>query len=169
MDVDARALYVISVAAELAGVHPQTLRIYERKGLLAPARTSGRSRRYSDRDIALLRRIQELTNEGMSLLGVQRILALEEELESARERAARREAPRRPGRGAPAARPRAGGGGRPPSGASRPAANAAPPNPWSPRRPMPPGGAAAAPGGPGPRGRRCPTARKRNRARRRAC
>src|SRR5438094_6036567 len=91
MDVDARALYVISVAAELAGVHPQTLRIYERKGLLSPARTSGRSRRYSDRDIALLRRIQELTNEGISLLGVQRILALEEELASARELAARLE------------------------------------------------------------------------------
>ena len=61
-----RALYVISVAAELAGVHPQTLRIYERKGLIEPARTSGRSRRYSDRDIELLRRIQELTNEGVS-------------------------------------------------------------------------------------------------------
>ena len=84
--------YMISVAAELVGVHPQTLRIYERKGLLAPARTSGRSRRYSDCDIALLRRIQELTNEGISLLGVQRILALEEELESARERVARLEA-----------------------------------------------------------------------------
>ena len=66
---DTRALYVISVAAELAGVHPQTLRIYERKGLLAPARTSGRSRRYSDHDIQLLRRIQELTNEGISLVG----------------------------------------------------------------------------------------------------
>ena len=66
---DTRALYVISVAAELAGVHPQTLRIYERKGLLAPARTSGRSRRYSDHDIALLRRIQELTNDGVSLVG----------------------------------------------------------------------------------------------------
>jgi MerR family transcriptional regulator/heat shock protein HspR len=75
-----RALYVISVAAELAGVHPQTLRIYERKGLLAPARTTGRSRRYSDRDIALLQRIQELTNDGVSLVGVQRILALEDEL-----------------------------------------------------------------------------------------
>ena len=85
-DVDARALYVISVAAELAGVHPQTLRIYERKGLLAPARTSGRSRRYSDRDIALLRRIQELTNDGVSLAGVQRILALEDDLVVARER-----------------------------------------------------------------------------------
>jgi len=88
---DTRGLYVISVAAELAGVHPQTLRIYERKGLLSPERTSGRSRRYSDQDIALLRRIQELTNEGISLLGVQRILALEEELESARERARRLE------------------------------------------------------------------------------
>ncbi len=86
MDTDARALYVISVAAELAGVHPQTLRIYERKGLLAPARTTGRSRRYSDRDIALLRRIQELTTEGVSLAGVQRILALEDDLVGARER-----------------------------------------------------------------------------------
>ncbi|MFM8237338.1 MAG: heat shock protein transcriptional repressor HspR [Actinomycetota bacterium] len=87
-----RALYFISVAAELAGVHPQTLRIYERKGLLSPARTSGRSRRYSERDIALLRRIQELTNDGVSLAGVQRILALEAELEAARDRIARLEA-----------------------------------------------------------------------------
>ncbi len=86
MDRDNRALYVISVAAELAGVHPQTLRIYERKGLLSPARTVGRSRRYSEHDIALLRRIQELTNDGVSLAGVQRILALEEELTQARER-----------------------------------------------------------------------------------
>jgi MerR family transcriptional regulator/heat shock protein HspR len=88
---DKRALYVISVAAELAGVHPQTLRIYERKGLLAPARTSGRSRRYSDNDIQLLRRIQELTNEGVSLVGVHRILALEQELQTARELSARLE------------------------------------------------------------------------------
>jgi MerR family transcriptional regulator/heat shock protein HspR len=86
MEHDVRALYVISVAAELAGVHPQTLRIYERKGLLAPARTSGRSRRYSDRDIALLRRIQALTNDGVSLAGVQRILDLEDELATARAR-----------------------------------------------------------------------------------
>jgi MerR family transcriptional regulator/heat shock protein HspR len=92
MDIDARALYVISVAAELAGVHPQTLRIYERKGLLAPARTSGRSRRYSDRDIALLRRIQDLTNDGVSLAGVQRILALENDLVDARDRIADLEA-----------------------------------------------------------------------------
>ena len=88
MDPDSRALYVISVAAELAGVHPQTLRIYERKGLLAPARTSGRSRRYSDRDIVLLRRIQELTNEGVSLAGVQKVLALEDEMSTAHERIA---------------------------------------------------------------------------------
>ena len=75
-----RAVYVISVAAELAGLHPQTLRIYERKGLLDPARTGGGSRRYSDDDIALLRRIQELTNEGLNLAGVQKVLALEAEL-----------------------------------------------------------------------------------------
>src|SRR6476659_3077041 len=82
---ESRALYVISVAAELAGVHPQTLRIYERKGLLSPARTSGRSRRYSEQDIALLRRIQELTNDGVSLAGVHRVLALEDELFEARQ------------------------------------------------------------------------------------
>src|SRR5437764_4774329 len=80
-----RALYVISVAAELAGVHPQTLRIYERKGLVEPQRTVGRSRRYSDRDIHRLQRIQELTTEGVSLAGVKRIIALEEELECARD------------------------------------------------------------------------------------
>jgi len=75
-----RAVYVISVAAELAGVHPQTLRIYERKGLVDPARTTGGSRRYSDADIDQLRRIQELTNEGLNLHGVQRVLALEGEV-----------------------------------------------------------------------------------------
>jgi MerR family transcriptional regulator/heat shock protein HspR len=73
-------VYVISVAAELAGVHPQTLRIYERKGLVDPARTAGGSRRYSDADIAQLRRIQELTNDGLNLAGVQRVLELEAEL-----------------------------------------------------------------------------------------
>lgn len=72
-----RAVYVISVAAELAGVHPQTLRIYERKGLVEPSRTGGGSRRYSDADIALLSRIQDLTNEGMNLAGVKRVLELE--------------------------------------------------------------------------------------------
>jgi len=72
-----RAVYVISVAAELAGVHPQTLRIYERKGLVDPARTGGGSRRYSDADIALLQKIQELTNDGLNLAGVKRVLDLE--------------------------------------------------------------------------------------------
>ena len=75
-----RAVYVISVAAELAGVHPQTLRIYERKGLVDPARTIGGSRRYSEADIELLRRIQELTNDGLNLAGVERVLALESEV-----------------------------------------------------------------------------------------
>jgi MerR family transcriptional regulator/heat shock protein HspR len=75
-----QAVYVISVAAELAGVHPQTLRIYERKGLLEPGRTQGGSRRYSEADIALLRRIQDLTNEGLNLAGVKRVLELEAEL-----------------------------------------------------------------------------------------
>lgn len=75
-----RAVYVISVAAELAGVHPQTLRIYERKGLLRPARTGGGSRRYSDADIAMLARIQQLTDEGLNLAGVRRVLALEGEI-----------------------------------------------------------------------------------------
>ena len=86
-----QALYVISVAAELAGLHPQTLRLYERKGLIEPERTSGRSRRYSDDDITLLRRIQELTAEGLNLAGVQRVLELEEELEEWRRRVDRLE------------------------------------------------------------------------------
>ncbi len=72
-----RAVYVISVAAELAGMHPQTLRIYERKGLVDPARTGGGSRRYSDADIHMLSRIQELTNDGLNLAGVKRVLELE--------------------------------------------------------------------------------------------
>lgn len=75
-----RAVYVISVAAELAGMHPQTLRIYERKGLVEPSRTGGGSRRYSDADIALLARIQELTNEGLNLAGVKRVLELESQV-----------------------------------------------------------------------------------------
>jgi MerR family transcriptional regulator/heat shock protein HspR len=81
-----RAVYVISVAAELAGLHPQTLRIYERRGLVDPARTGGGSRRYSDEDIAQLRRIQELTSEGLNLAGVQKVLELEGELARLRQR-----------------------------------------------------------------------------------
>lgn len=75
------ALYVISIAAELAGVHPQTLRVYERKGLVQPHRTEGNTRRYSEEDIQRLRRIQALTNEGLNLAGVMRVMELEQELE----------------------------------------------------------------------------------------
>jgi MerR family transcriptional regulator, heat shock protein HspR len=76
-----RAVYVISVAAELAGVHPQTLRVYERKGLLSPERTSGNTRRYSAEDINRLRRIQQLTqDQGVNLAGAKMVLRLEEQL-----------------------------------------------------------------------------------------
>ncbi|MGI9608599.1 MAG: heat shock protein transcriptional repressor HspR [Acidimicrobiales bacterium] len=77
-DETTAAVYVISVAAELTGMHPQTLRIYERKGLVSPARTGGGSRRYSDDDVALLLRIAHLTSEGMNLVGVKRVLDLEQ-------------------------------------------------------------------------------------------
>ncbi|MCX6512149.1 MAG: MerR family transcriptional regulator [Actinobacteria bacterium] len=80
-----QAVYVISVAAEIAGVHPQTLRIYERRGLLEPTRTSGGSRRFSDFDLAKLRRIQELTEAGCNIEGVKRILALEAEVVALRQ------------------------------------------------------------------------------------
>ena len=79
-----RPVYVISVFAELAGVHPQTLRNYEKNGLLRPRRTSGGSRRFSDEDLAALRRIQQLTAEGVNLEGVKRVMALEAELASTR-------------------------------------------------------------------------------------
>jgi MerR family transcriptional regulator/heat shock protein HspR len=75
-----QAVYVISVAAELAGMHPQTLRIYERRGLLDPARTSGGNRRYSEADVDLLLRIAQLTTNGLNLAGVKRVLALEAEV-----------------------------------------------------------------------------------------
>lgn len=80
-----RAVYVISVAAELAGMHPQTLRIYERKGLVEPSRTGGGSRRYSQGDIARLHRIAELTNAGLNLEGVKRVMDLEDEVSALRE------------------------------------------------------------------------------------
>jgi len=79
------AVYVISVFAELAGVHPQTLRNYERNGLLSPQRTSGGSRRFSEADLAALRRIQDLTNEGVNLEGVKRIMRLEAEVDDLRQ------------------------------------------------------------------------------------
>ena len=79
-----QAVYVISVAAELAGMHPQTLRIYERRGLVRPARTEGGNRRYSDVDIERLRRISDLAAEGMNLEGIRRVMVMEAELEQLR-------------------------------------------------------------------------------------
>jgi MerR family transcriptional regulator/heat shock protein HspR len=82
-----RAVYVISVAAELAGVHPQTLRMYERKGLVRPSRTAGNVRRYSEADIERLRAIHRLTQElGINLAGVQLIMQMQEEVGSLRQR-----------------------------------------------------------------------------------
>jgi MerR family transcriptional regulator/heat shock protein HspR len=71
------AVYVMSVAAGLAGLHPQTLRLYERRGLVEPTRTGGGNRRYSDADLDQLRRITELTDAGVNIEGVRRILELE--------------------------------------------------------------------------------------------
>jgi MerR family transcriptional regulator, heat shock protein HspR len=81
-----RAVYIISVAAELTGVHPQTLRIYERKGLLRPARTAGNTRRYSERDLDRLREIQELTQQGVNLAGVKMVMDLQNEMDRAHRR-----------------------------------------------------------------------------------
>jgi len=89
---DARPRYMISIAAELVGMHPQTLRIYEAKGLVRPGRTPGGTRLYSERDLERLRAIQRLTTElGLNLAGVHRVLALEDELEQLRSRVARLE------------------------------------------------------------------------------
>ena len=82
MDDRNRPLYMISVAAELAGVHPQTLRAYEQKGLVTPQRTSGNTRMYSQADIERLGLINELTNEGINLAGVTRILDLQGRLDA---------------------------------------------------------------------------------------
>ena len=79
MSESTKAVFVISVAAELAGMHPQTLRIYERKGLLEPFRTPGGTRRYSQEDIERLQLIQDLTSQGLNLEGVKQVLALQEE------------------------------------------------------------------------------------------
>lgn len=89
---DDRAVYIISVAAELAGVHPQTLRIYERKGLLRPKRTSGNTRRYSERDIELLQRIQDLTQERrINLAGVKLVIEMQADIDALREHVERLE------------------------------------------------------------------------------
>ncbi|WP_438853529.1 heat shock protein transcriptional repressor HspR [Agromyces sp. M3QZ16-3] len=105
MQVDGESpLFVISVAAELAGMHPQTLRQYDRMGLVSPKRTAGKSRRYSMRDVAQLREIQQLSSEGVSLEGIRRVLGLENEVNELRgrvrelERALADEMLNRPGR-----------------------------------------------------------------------
>jgi MerR family transcriptional regulator/heat shock protein HspR len=94
-----RGVFMISVAAELAEMHPQTLRMYEARGLIAPQRSPKNTRLYSQRDVERLRRIQEMTAEGLNLVGVETVLALEErlaklsaELERARRRAEELEA-----------------------------------------------------------------------------
>jgi MerR family transcriptional regulator, heat shock protein HspR len=80
--MDDRPRYMISVAADLVGMHPQTLRIYESKGLIRPKRTAGNTRLYSEADIERLRLIQQLTNElGLNLAGVEQVLRLEDELQ----------------------------------------------------------------------------------------
>ena len=89
---DDRPRYMISVAAELVGMHPQTLRIYEQKGLVQPKRTAGNTRLYSDQDVERLRLIQRLTSEiGLNLAGVERVLLLEDELQRMRRRLDRME------------------------------------------------------------------------------
>jgi MerR family transcriptional regulator, heat shock protein HspR len=89
---DNRPRYMISVAADLVGMHPQTLRIYEQKGLVSPQRTGGNTRLYSDQDIERLRLIQRLTTElGLNLAGVERVLRLEDELDRMRRRLERLE------------------------------------------------------------------------------
>ena len=87
-----RPRYMISVAAELVGMHPQTLRLYEAKGLVRPARSPGGTRLYSDRDIERLRLVQRLTTElGLNLAGVEHVLRLQDELNRARARMERLE------------------------------------------------------------------------------
>jgi MerR family transcriptional regulator/heat shock protein HspR len=90
--MDDRPRYMISVAAELVGMHPQTLRIYEMKGLVQPRRTAGNTRLYSDADVERLREIQRLTTEiGLNLVGVERVLRLEDELARMKQRITRME------------------------------------------------------------------------------
>jgi MerR family transcriptional regulator/heat shock protein HspR len=117
-DLD-RGLFSISVAAELAGLHPQTLRIYEREGLLDPARSTGGTRRYSRRDIGRLQEICALTADGLNLAGIRRVLEMQEETrrlqaEVARLRAlADDRAVGRPAVQGPAAQPRPSHGAKP--------------------------------------------------------
>ena len=88
-EFDERPVYVISIAAQLAGMHPQTLRTYDRLGLVSPGRTAGRGRRYSERDVALLREVQRLSqDEGINLAGIKRIIELEHHVAALRSRIA---------------------------------------------------------------------------------
>jgi MerR family transcriptional regulator, heat shock protein HspR len=90
--VDDRPRYMISIAAELVGMHPQTLRIYEQKGLVRPKRTAGNTRLYSDADVERLRLIQQLTTEvGLNLAGVEQVLHLQDELQRMHRRLERME------------------------------------------------------------------------------
>ena len=94
--MDDRPRYMISVAADLVGMHPQTLRIYETKGLVRPKRTTGNTRLYSERDLERLRLIQKLTTElGLNLAGVELVLRLEDELRKAHARLERLEREKR--------------------------------------------------------------------------
>lgn len=79
-------VYLIGAAAQKAGMHPQTLRVYERRGLIRPGRSSGNTRLYSDEDVAVLRRIQALSEEGLNLAGIERVLELERRLERSQRR-----------------------------------------------------------------------------------
>jgi MerR family transcriptional regulator/heat shock protein HspR len=83
---DEQGVFMISVAAELAEMHPQTLRMYETRGLIAPKRSPKNTRLYSRRDVERLRRIQEMTAQGLNLVGVETVLALEEQVEKLKER-----------------------------------------------------------------------------------
>lgn len=88
---DTRPVFMIGVAAEMAGMHPQTLRMYERRGLVSPGRTKGHTRLYSEADLAQLRRIQSLSEVGLNLAGIDRVMALEHDLARALARVARLE------------------------------------------------------------------------------
>jgi MerR family transcriptional regulator/heat shock protein HspR len=92
MEREHHAVYVISVAAELAGLHPQTLRIYERRGLIRPSRTSGGNRRYSDADIQCLLRIADLTSVGMNIEGIRQVMELEKQVRKLRDESLRLQA-----------------------------------------------------------------------------
>jgi MerR family transcriptional regulator/heat shock protein HspR len=87
-DAPQGGFYLIGIVAELAGMHPQTLRLYERRGLIQPSRSAGRTRRYSDADLARLRRIQALSEAGLNIAGIERVLDLERRLADAEERLA---------------------------------------------------------------------------------